>query len=224
MTSDLQKNIDWSFWIGASIIAGLVMQAFEVLGFGEKAAVVIGIAGAAAIWAYLSHLGFQRGSVLTCAILAAVLCAVLQWLTSKAGLPEPRAENAAHVLAVMVMAVGLARMRPLSSGSENPSEPIFDTGDEIPMRDWQDEIPVADEDPPQEEEPEQKPVSHTPYERALNTLGLPADGDFTLDQLKAQFRDLVSEVHSDRNHGSADEATRAFIQARDIIKQERGWR
>lgn len=56
---------------------------------------------------------------------------------------------------------------------------------------------------------------------ACRLLGMPESGEFTLKELTARYRTLISKAHPDRP-GHSGRAT-AINVARDLIKQRKGW-
>ncbi len=105
-------------------------------------------------------------------------------------------------------------------------------------RNEQREEPQFEEDPrtdgrepgqrKQDERKQDKPPPPPPpdpqraaFAAACRLFGLPETGDFTLTDLKARYRTLISKAHPDRA-GHSGSATSINV-ARELIKQRKGW-
>lgn len=63
--------------------------------------------------------------------------------------------------------------------------------------------------------------SHQAFAAACRLLGLPTNGEFTLQQLNARYRALMQKAHPDSG-GNHEQATQ-LNTARDLIKRTKGW-
>lgn len=113
-------------------------------------------------------------------------------------------------------------MEAFEGGGERREEPQFQNE---PRKDEREQA-QREQDQRKQEPPRPPPAPPPDPQRAAfiaacRLFGLPETGNFTLNDLKARYRVLISKAHPDRP-GYSGAATSINV-AREVIKQRKGW-